>query len=126
MESMKPVLRLFTIPVVAALLASCAQPARTAAPARASRMGSRFTSVGKVTMHAGQPCTSQIMFDFRTTGVSSTVPLAAPMRETKLLTEAANRNRRVQIWGTWQRGQDRTCNYVKVIKVQPASIAIVF
>jgi hypothetical protein len=123
---MKSLLRLFTIAVVAALLASCAQPERTAAPARASSMGSRFTSVGKVTLHAGQPCTSQIMFDFQTTGVSSTVALAAPVRETKLLTEAANRNRRVQVWGTWQRGQDRTCNYVKVTKVQQASIAIVF
>lgn len=123
---MKSLLRLFTIAVVAALLVSCAQPERTAAPARASRTGSRFTSVGKVTLHAGQPCTSQIMFDFQTTGVSSTVALAAPMRETKLLTEAANRNRRVQIWGTWQRGQGRTCNYVKVTKVQQASIAIVF
>ena len=123
---MKPVLRLFTIPVIAALLASCAQSERTATPAKASRMGSRFTSVGKVTMHAGQPCTSQIMFDFRTTGVSSTVALAAPMHETKLLTEAANRNQRVQVWGTWQRGQDRTCNYVKVTKVQPTLIAIVF
>jgi hypothetical protein len=123
---MKPVLRLFTIPVVAVLLASCAQSERTATSARASRMGSRFSSVGKVTMHPGQPCTSQIMFDFRTTGVSSTVALAAPMHETKLLTEAANRNRRVQVWGTWQRGQDPTCNYIKVTKVQPASIAIVF
>ena len=66
------------------------------------------------------------MFDFRTTGVSSTVWLAAPMRETKLLTEAANRNRRMQIWGTWRRTQDRTCTYVSVTKVQPASIAIVF
>ena len=126
MKSMKPVLCFFTIPVVAALLASCAQPEKTAAPAKAARMGARFTSVGKVTMHPGQPCTSQIMFDFRTTGVSSTVALAAPMHETKLLTEAANRNRRVQVWGTWQRGQDRTCNYVNVSKVQPASIAIVF
>ncbi len=66
------------------------------------------------------------MFDLRTTGVSSTVWLAAPMRETKLLTEAANRNRRVQVWGTWQRSRERTCNYVNVTKVQPASIAIVF
>jgi hypothetical protein len=123
---MKSILCLFTIPVVAALLASCAQPEKTSAPAKASRMGSHFISVGKVTMHSGQPCASQIMFDFRTTGVSSTVALAAPIRETKLLTEAANRNLRVQVWGTWQRDRHQTCNYVNVTKVQPASIAIVF
>ena len=122
----KMFLHSFAIVIVALVLASCARPAIMVTPVKASRAGSRFAGVGKVVMHPGQPCTSQIMFDFRTTGVSSTVALAAPMRETKLLTEAANRNRRVQVWGTWQRGQDRTCNYVNVTKVQPASIAIVF
>lgn len=89
-------------------------------------MGPRFTSVGKVTLHAGEPCASQIMFDFRTTGRRSTVWLAAPRRESRLLTEAANRNRRVQVWGTWQHSQERTCDYVNVTKVQPASIAVMF
>ena len=66
------------------------------------------------------------MFDFRTTGERSTIALAAPMRETKLLTEAANRNRRVQVWGTWQFSRDRSCDYVNVTKVQPLSISVVF
>jgi hypothetical protein len=121
----KMFLRSFAIVIVALVLASCARPAIMVTPVKASPAGSRFAGVGKVVMHLGQPCASQIMFDLRIS-VSSTVWLAAPMRESKLLTEAANRNRRVQVWGTWQRGYDRSCNYVNVTKVQPASIAIVF
>lgn len=123
---MKPVLSSFTLAIVAVALASCAQPERTAAPAKASRMGPRVSGVGKVTMHGGQPCTSQIMFDFRITGALSTVQLAAPMRESKLLTDAANRHRRVHIWGTWRHSHDGSCNYVEVTKAELLSIAVMF
>ena len=121
---MKPVLRWFTIAVLAALLASCAQPEKTAASAKASRMGSRVSGVGKVTMHGGQPCTSQIMFDFRITGARSVFQVAAPMHESKLLTEAANRDRRVRIWGSWRHNDG--CDYVEVTKVEPLSVAVLF
>jgi hypothetical protein len=123
---MKSVLRLFAVAVVAGALAGCAQPEKIAAPAKASPRGSRFSAVGKVTMHAGQPCTSQIMFDFRITASRWIFQVAAPMRETKLLTEAANRNRRVRIWGTWQRGGEPGCDYLSVTKIEPLSIAVVF
>jgi hypothetical protein len=110
--------------VVAGALASCTQPEKVS-PAKAAPRGSRVAAVGKVTLHAGQPCTSQIMFDFRITGARSIVQLAAPMRETKLLTEAANHNRRVRISGSWQHGP-AGCSYVHVTKVEPLSIAVLF
>jgi hypothetical protein len=121
---MKLRLSSFAIAVVAMALASCAQPEKTAAPAKASRMGSRVSAVGKVAMHGGQPCSSQIMFDFRITGARSTFQLAAPMRESKLLTEAANRNRRVRVWGSWRHSGG--CDYVEVTRVELLSIAVMF
>ena len=64
------------------------------------------------------------MFDFRITGARSVVQLAAPMRETKLLTDAVNRNRRVHVWGVWRHANG--CDYVEVTKVEPLSIAVMF
>jgi hypothetical protein len=101
---------------IGAAFASCAQPTKPTALEKASSVGSRFDGVGKVTLHAGQPCTSQVMFDLRTTS-SNTVWLAARMRETKILTEAASRRRRVHISGKWRRGTHTGCSYVDVIKV---------
>lgn len=114
------------IALIAMVLASCAQPEKTAAPAKAARTGARVSGVGKVTLHGGQPCTSQIMFDFRITGAISVVQLAAPLRESKLLTEAASRNRRVRIWGTWRHSHDGACNYIEVTRAEPLSIAVMF
>ena len=113
---MKPFLGSFVVAMIAAGMASCAQPTKPAALEKASSVGSRFDGVGKVTLHAGQPCASQVMFDFRTTS-SNTVWLAAPMRETKILTEAASRRRRVHISGKWRRGKQAGCSYVDVTKV---------
>jgi hypothetical protein len=96
--------------------ASCAQPGKAATLGKASLVGSRFDGVGRVTLHAGQPCTSQIMFDFRI-GSSKSVWLAAPMRETKVLTEAASRHRRVHVSGIWRHGKQAGCSYVDVTKV---------
>jgi hypothetical protein len=121
---MKLSLSSFSIAVAVVALTSCAQPTKLAAPAKTSSTGSRISGVGRVTMHGGQPCTSQIMFDFRITGARSTVQVAAPMHESKLLTEAANRNRRVRIWGTWRHRDG--CDYVEVTKVAPLSIAVLF
>ena len=66
------------------------------------------------------------MFDFRMTGARSIVHLAAPIRESRLLTDAANRNRRVRIWGNWQRSQDHSCDYVNVTRAELLSIAAMF
>lgn len=109
--------RPFCVLAIAAVLASCAEPKKPAAVERASVAGSHFDGVGKVTLHTGQPCTSQIMFDFRTTS-SKTIWLAAPAAETKILTEAASRHHRMHISGKWRRGKQAECNYVDVTKVE--------
>jgi hypothetical protein len=117
---------LLPILVMAALLAGCAEPRNPETVARARLIGGSFASYGTVAFHQGQPCASQIMYDFRgagptTHGLSvarSTVWLAAPMRETRLLTEAANCNCPVHVSGTWRRGLDRGCSYVEVRSVE--------
>jgi hypothetical protein len=113
---MRPRLRSFRVLAIAAVLASCAEPKKPAAVERASLTGSRFDGVGRVILHVSQPCTSQIMFDFRTTS-SKTVWLAAPIGETRILTEAANRKRRVRISGKWRQGREKGCSYVDVTQV---------
>jgi len=100
---------------IAALLAGCVEPAKPVAGTRVKSIGGSFTSHGRVAFHQGQPCASQIMFDFR--GAGSAVWLAAPMRESRLLTEAANCNCPVQISGRWRRGLARGCSYVQVTSV---------
>ncbi len=103
---------------VAALagMAGCAQVKKPAAQVKAAAVGSRFDQVGWVTLYAGEPCASQIMFDFHGTG--STVWLAAPRGETEILTDAANKNRRVHISGKWRRGGQSNCSYVQVTSAE--------
>src|SRR5215475_5978791 len=93
-------------------IAGCAQIKRPAAQVRAVLSGLRFDQVGLVTLFPGEPCTPQIMFNFRSAG--STVSLGAPKHETKILTEAAKNNRRVHISGKWRRGGQSNCSYVEV------------
>jgi hypothetical protein len=97
-------------------MAGCAQVKKPAAQFRAMPSGTRFDRVGSVTLYAGKPCASQIMFDFHAAG--STVWLGAPMHETKILTEAAKKNRRVHISGKWRRGGQSNCSYVEVTSVE--------
>ena len=84
----------------------------TSAPA-----GTRFSEKGRVTLHRGEPCTSQIMFDFRPTDSRAVVWLAAGARESRKLTEAAREGRAVGISGVWRRGQHAGCSYVDVKKL---------
>jgi len=93
-------------------LAGCAQIKKPPAQARAVLTGLRFDQIGSVTMFPGEPCTPQIMFNFRSAG--STVWLGAPKHETKILTEAARSNRRVHISGKWHHGGQSNCSYVEV------------
>ena len=58
------------------------------------------------------------MFVFRTARSTSAVWLAAPMGETKILTDAAKHQRRVHITGKWRRGKTQGCNYVEVTQVE--------
>lgn len=75
--------------------------------------GSRFESAGRVSLHIGQPCTPQIMFDLRGKKV---IWLAAPKRETAFLTDAARHSRRVRISGVWRHGAHSGCTFVEVTR----------
>ena len=97
-------------------MVGCAQIKKPAAQVRAVPAGVRFDQVGSVTLYPGEPCTPQIMFDFHAT--QSTVSLAAPMRETKILTDAANKNLRVHISGKWRRGGESNCSYVEATSAE--------
>ena len=97
-------------------MAGCAQIKKPGAQARPVPAGVRFEQFGVVTMYAGEPCTSQIMFDFH--GSRSTVWLAAPKQETKILTEAAKNRRRVHISGKWRHGPQSNCSYVEVTSAE--------
>ena len=97
-------------------MAGCAQIKKPAAQAKAVPAGVHFDKVGSVTLYPGEPCTPQIMFNFR--GAGSTVWLGAPKHETKILTEAAMNNRPVHISGKWRRGGQSSCSYVEVTSVE--------
>jgi hypothetical protein len=110
---------LLNVLVAAGLLAEiagCAQIKKPAAQVRAAAVGLSFDQVGWVSLYAGEPCTPQIMFDFH--GTRSTVSLAAPRRETDILTNAANKNQRVHILGRWRRGGQSNCSYVQVTSAE--------
>jgi hypothetical protein len=105
--------------IAAAALAGmtgCAHITKPAAQVKAMPAGLRFDQVGRVSLYVGEPCTTQIMFDFH--GAGSTVWLAAPMWETNILTDAANKNRRVHISGKWRRGGQSNCSYVEVTSAE--------
>ena len=97
-------------------MAGCAQVKKPAAQVKAAAVGSRFDQVGWVRLYAGEPCTSQVMFDFH--GAGSTVWLAAPRGETEILTDAAKKDRRVHILGKWRRGGQPNCSYVEVTSAE--------
>ncbi len=78
--------------------------------------GTRFDSVGHVSLHAGQPCTSQIMFDFHG---RTLIWLAAPKHETAILTEAVQHHQRVRVAGLWRRGSQPGCAFVEVTSAVP-------
>jgi hypothetical protein len=96
--------------VIACALGACASSMQ----AKTAPAGTRYNSNGKVTLHRGQPCTSQIMFDFHPTGSKSVVFLAAGAKDSRKLTDAARAGRRVRLSGTWKRGRDAGCGYVDV------------
>jgi hypothetical protein len=108
----KSLLTSFITGAALAGMAGCAQVKRPAAQVRAVPAGVRFDQVGSVTLYPGEPCTPQIMFNFRSE--ESTVWLGAPKHETKILTEAAKNHRRVHIAGNWRRGGQSNCSYVEV------------
>jgi len=102
--------------IVVAGVAGCAQIKKPMPPLKAAAVGSRFDQVGRVSLYAGEPCAPQIMFDFH--GSRSTVSLAAPRRQTEVLTDAARKNRRVHVSGKWRRGGQPNCSYVEVTSAE--------
>ena len=112
-----PSLSLLIAGVALAGIAGCAQVKKPPGQARAVPTGLRFDQVGSVVLFSGEPCTPQIMFNFRSAG-SSAVWLGAPKHETKILTEAAKNNRRVHISGKWRRGGLSNCSYVEVTSAE--------
>ena len=100
----------------AALAAGCAQIKQPAPQVRAAPTGLRFDQVGLVALFPGEPCTSQIMFNFRSAG--STVWLGARKNETRILTDAANNNRPVHVSGKWRHGGQSNCSYVEVTSAE--------
>ncbi|HEY6153848.1 MAG TPA: hypothetical protein VIW07_08930 [Candidatus Udaeobacter sp.] len=97
-------------------MAGCAQIKKPPAQARAVPTGLRFDQVGLVTLFPGEPCTPQIMFNFRSAG--STVWLGAPKHETRTLTEAAKNNQRIHVSGKWRHGAQSNCSYVEVTSAE--------
>jgi hypothetical protein len=97
-------------------MAGCAQVKKPPAQVKAAASGSRFDQVGWVRLYAGEPCMSQIMFDFH--GAGSTVWLAAPRTQTEILSDAAKKDRRVHVLGKWRRGGQSNCSYVEVTSAE--------
>jgi hypothetical protein len=102
------------------VLTACGEPERVkpvpviAHPARA---GTDFDGVGKITLYPGESCASQIMFIFHT-GRSTSISMAAPFKQSKILTDAARDHRTIQVWGKWRRGKEPGCTYVEATDVE--------
>jgi len=107
---------LFIAGAVLTGMAGCVQIKKPAPQVRAVPAGVRFDKIGSVSLFPGEPCTPQIMFNFRSAG--STVWLGAPKHETKILTEAAKSNERVHVSGKWRRGGQSNCSYVEVTSAE--------
>src|SRR5262249_10455220 len=110
-------LNLFVIGNVLAAFVGCAQIKKPGPQVKAAAVGSHFDQSGWVSLFVGEPCTPQIMFDFRST--RSVVWLAAPKHETQILTEAANSHQRVHVLGKWRHGAQAPCSYVAVTGAEP-------
>lgn len=101
-------------------LVSCGEPEkpqRTAVIAQPFRFGGDFNEVGKVSFFQGESCASQIMFVFH--GAKSTsISMAAPFKQSKILTDAAQDHKTVQVSGKWRRGKTPGCSYVEATEVE--------
>ena len=112
----KLLLHSFVAAAALAGMAGCAQIKQPVAQTKAMPTGLRFDQIGRITLYAGEPCASPIMFDFH--GAASTVSLAASRDETEILTDAAKKNQRVRVSGKWRRGGQSKCSYVQVTSAE--------
>jgi hypothetical protein len=105
---------------VVLLLAGCGEPEKPRAAAinaNAAPVGASFSQVGKVSLYPGESCASQIMFVFHSAR-SRSISLAAPFRESKILTDAAHDHRSIRVFGRWRRGKVPDCYYVEATQVE--------
>ena len=118
LSSVKP--RFFlSISAIAFVLVSCGEPEKPRAAAtnvNAAPVGT-FNQVGKVSLYPGESCASQIMFVFHS-GRSTSILLAAPFHDSKILTDAAHDHRSVRVVGKWRRGKAPDCSYVEATQVE--------
>jgi hypothetical protein len=115
---MKTVFKSMLVVSICLFFANCAQTeARTPVVVKAAPIGSHFDGMGRVTLHQGQPCAPQVMFNFQPRNARTQIGLAARFQESRVLTEAARRGRRIHVMGVWRHGRDKRCAYVEVAKV---------
>ena len=112
---MKSLVRQAAIIAIALDVAFGATPAVFAATTPG--VGTSFNARGKITLPRGEPCTSQIVFDFHPLNSNAIVWMAAGAHDSAKLTEAAGAHRRVRVTGVWRRGQHPGCSYVEVKKL---------
>jgi hypothetical protein len=102
------------------MLVSCGEPERprpAAISATGARAGAGFEETGKVSLYPGESCASQVMFVFHS-GRSTSISLAAPFHESRILTDAAHDHRSVRVVGKWRRGRAPGCSYVEATQVE--------
>ena len=105
---------------IALLFAGCSEPERAKPAAIGTggmRAGADFDEVGKVSFYPGESCASQIMFVFHG-GRSTSVSMAAPLRVSKILTDAAHDHKTVRVSGKWRRAKGSGCSYVEATQAE--------
>ena len=104
----------------ALMLAGCGEPERArpvAITGHPGRARADFEAIGKVSLYPGESCASQIMFIFQGRG-STSASMAAPFKQSQILTDAARNHRTVHVWGKWRRGKAPGCSYVEATDVE--------
>ncbi len=113
---MRSILKSLLVVFVTVSFAGRAEAARGKVVTKpAATHGKSFEATGRVSLHQGQPCAPQIMFDFRSGRML--VGMAARFTESRALTEAARGHLSVRVEGVWQRGKLSTCEYIDVTDV---------
>ena len=112
--------RISIVVFAALILAGCGEPERAkpvAVRPRVARVGGEFDQVGTVTLFPGESCASQVVFILQT-GRSASISLAAPWRQSQILTDAVHSRRSVRVLGKWRRGRTPDCTYVEATQVE--------
>lgn len=112
--------RIVIVLFAALVLGGCGEPERARPVAIrpiTARTGGEFDEVGTVTFYPGESCASQVMFVFYR-GRSTSISLAAPWKESRILKDAVHSRRSVRVIGKWRRGRAPDCTYVEATQVE--------